>query len=443
MFKNYLKLAVKVLGRRKFFTFISLFGISFTLMVLMVIMAFMDTELGANAPMSKADRMVLVDRFEMKKQYYDTIYSIDSNLVGEVMIYDTTDVKTEPGGKSMSSSNPSHFIFTEHLSDVQPVERKTILLERPFDSYKEGRKYNLQGIYTDAEYWNILDFNFQAGTPINAEQVSSAASVAVVTDRFATEFFGSSANVLGKVVPISGRQFEVIGVVSRTRSSSEYTRADIYIPYTTADPREFEINQMMGGWRGIYLAPDEASVAALKDALDYTGRNIQLPPNVAKDYDQVRVYAYDMEEKYAWFVFRDEKVSNSLFYFRLALFSILGFFILIPTLNLINLNLSRMMERAPEIGVRKSFGANSTQVLVQFLFENVIVTLIGGAIGFVLALLVIYLINQSGALPDSVLAFNWRVFGLSFLLCLVFGVLSGMLPAWRMSRMHIVKGLHS
>jgi putative ABC transport system permease protein len=77
------------------------------------------------------------------------------------------------------------------------------------------------------------------------------------------------------------------------------------------------------------------------------------------------------------------------------------------------------------------------------LFENVIITFIGGAIGFVLALLVIYFINESGALPDSILAFNWRVFGLSFLLCLVFGVLSGMLPAWRMSRMHIVKGLHS
>ncbi|MEO0628566.1 MAG: hypothetical protein AAFY91_16335, partial [Bacteroidota bacterium] len=58
MLLNYLKLAIKVLGRNKMYTAITLFGISFTLMVLMIILALYDSELGANTPMSKADRMI-------------------------------------------------------------------------------------------------------------------------------------------------------------------------------------------------------------------------------------------------------------------------------------------------------------------------------------------------------------------------------------------------
>ena len=101
----------------------------------------------------------------------------------------------------------------------------------------------------------------------------------------------------------------------------------------------------------------------------------------------------------------------------------------------------RMLERAGEIGVRKSFGASSGQILMQFLFENVVITLLGGLIGLVLAWGLIHLINSSGALPTTTLAFSWRVFGFSFALALAFGLLSGLLPAWRMSKLQIVSGL--
>ena len=57
-------------------------------------------------------------------------------------------------------------------------------------------------------------------------------------------------------------------------------------------------------------------------------------------------------------------------------------FITLPTMNLVSINLSRIMERASEIGVRKAFGASSRTLVGQFVMENVVLTVIGGAIGF-------------------------------------------------------------
>ena len=60
---------------------------------------------------------------------------------------------------------------------------------------------------------------------------------------------------------------------------------------------------------------------------------------------------------------------------------------LLPTVNLININVSRIMERASEIGVRKAFGASSRTLVGQFIVENLILTLVGGAVGFGLSAL--------------------------------------------------------
>ena len=70
MLMNYWKIALKVLGRRKFFTFISLFGISFTLMVLMVVSAFLDNALAPGAPETRLDRTLHVARMKMSGDHY-------------------------------------------------------------------------------------------------------------------------------------------------------------------------------------------------------------------------------------------------------------------------------------------------------------------------------------------------------------------------------------
>jgi putative ABC transport system permease protein len=116
-------------------------------------------------------------------------------------------------------------------------------------------------------------------------------------------------------------------------------------------------------------------------------------------------------------------------------------FMLLPTINLININVSRIIERASEIGVRKSFGASSLTLVGQFVVENLILTFIGGIVGFILSFLVLDLLSASNLIPYAVFHMNFRIFLYGMGLILLFGVISGVYPAWKMSRMHPVNAL--
>ena len=114
---------------------------------------------------------------------------------------------------------------------------------------------------------------------------------------------------------------------------------------------------------------------------------------------------------------------------------------LLPAVNLMNLNTSRIMERASEIGVRKAFGASSRALVAQFVIENVVLTLVGAAIGFVLSAWLLTAINASGVIQYAALHLNYRIFAWGVALAIAFGLLSGVYPAWRMSRLHPVQAL--
>jgi putative ABC transport system permease protein len=116
-------------------------------------------------------------------------------------------------------------------------------------------------------------------------------------------------------------------------------------------------------------------------------------------------------------------------------------FLLLPTLNLVNINISRIIERSSEIGVRKAFGASSRTLVFQFIVENIILTFLGGAIGIVLSVVLINIFNNSDIAPDINLYVNGTVLFYTVLACFVFGALSGVYPAWRMSRMQVVNAL--
>lgn len=120
----------------------------------------------------------------------------------------------------------------------------------------------------------------------------------------------------------------------------------------------------------------------------------------------------------------------------IALFVALGaLFMVLPAVNLANLAISRALERAAEIGVRKAFGASGRQLIGQLLFENFILTLIGGVISVPLTALTLALVNRAGLLEYADFGINVRVLLWGLLAAIVFSVLSGLYPAWRLSRL--------
>ncbi|MCD4729638.1 MAG: FtsX-like permease family protein, partial [Bacteroidales bacterium] len=99
-------------------------------------------------------------------------------------------------------------------------------------------------------------------------------------------------------------------------------------------------------------------------------------------------------------------------------------------------------ERSEEVGIRKGFGGTRNSIFKQFIFENVFITTIGGAIALLLSFLILFLINESQILQGCYIKIN----GLAFIICiviwLVLSFLSGVLPAMRISKIPVISALH-
>ncbi|MEM9884566.1 MAG: FtsX-like permease family protein [Bacteroidota bacterium] len=440
MFSNYFKLALKVLGRRKFFTFVSLFGISFTLMVLMLLTSFLDAQLGANKPLTKKDRMVFYDRGVKKKMVLDTIWEIDSTLLDGRMVYDST-MQTEERQSSYSSSSVGWYLLNEYLRDLDNVENYSFYSAgHTFDFFLNSKKMNLSGNHTDANFWQVYDYEFVEGRPFLKQQVDNQAQVAIINIKTAEAFFGQSTGVVGKTINLEGKNYEVLGVVKRPITAISALNSDVFLPITHMNPRRFEGQDFLGPFESVFLAYEANQKEDIIAELERIGDDMPMPK--PEEYNVLIITGKTFEQGYATEIIGyDEEPKKAKRLMILILSGLLALFILIPTLNLINLNISRILERSDEIGVRKAFGATAKHILTQFVFENVILTLIGGAIGLVFALIALRIFNSSKALGDVVLHFDTTVFLYSLLICLIFGVLSGIIPAFRMSRMNIISAL--
>ncbi|WP_367393009.1 ABC transporter permease [Lewinella sp. LCG006] len=441
MLRNYFKLALKVLGRNKFFTGISLFGISFTLLILMVITAFYDAEFGKNPPLSEKGKMVIINRLQQELVRPDTTWTIDSTLVDGLMTYDST-YEIGEAVNSTSISNPSYKFLDDYLRDLDGVSQYTFFSPgHDFNVFLENRKISVAAIYTDDPYWEIFDFHFTNGAPFGASHLRDASQVAVMTSKLAREYFGDEEKAINQEIEIGNRSYRVIGLVENAHTTSPMVAADIFLPLSTMEDQDLEGQDFLGNFNAVYLAENSRQMPLIKSQITSKVATIAMPN--PEEYNRMKIIPINFGEWYASEIVNQDDPAKGLQRIRLVFGLLLLFFILLPTLNLINMNLSRIMEREAEIGVRKAFGAYSGTILYQFVFENIIITFIGGIIGMVLAVLVLYLINDSQILPEITLGFNMRVFFYSIFICLGFGILSGLLPAWKVSRLQIADVLKS
>ena len=191
----------------------------------------------------------------------------------------------------------------------------------------------------------------------------------------------------------------------------------------------------MGNYSAILLAKNTGDVPEMKKEYESLVAKLPIP---GKEWDHIYSHADSYVESYV----RSGNEKQSGMMYAIATITLFALFVmLLPTLNLVNVNITRIMERSSEIGVRKAFGASSKTLVYQFIVENLILTFIGGVIGVVLSILVMYFINDAALIANLTLRLNFSVLGYALLTCLFFGLLSGVYPAWRMSKLNIVTAL--
>ena len=406
MLKNYFKIAIAVLRRRKFFTFISLFGISFTLTILLVLTAFLDKIAGDSYPDRKRDRSLYISRIQQKS-------------------------------KNGQNSGTMSFYYLDHYVRTlkTPVKLGISSMFSGTNTYVNNKKIAVSYKYTNNDYWDIMDYDFIEGKTFSRQQLANADKVAVISEDMKKQYFGDMPSVVGKYIEADNVKYRVTGVVKNVPITSYMTYSDIYLPYTVSKSDVTKGKGYQGGFYGILLADSKNDVQRMHD--EYEGLVKRLPME-SKEFYKISSHADPYIVSYVD-TGNDDLSGVTIVLTAIGIFTLLV--TLLPTLNLVNINITRIMERSSEIGVRKAFGASSGTLVYQFIVENIILTLLGGLIGIVLSFIAIQVLNSMNLIPNLILSINFTVLAIGLLICFFFGLLSGVYPAWRMSKLNVVTAL--
>jgi putative ABC transport system permease protein len=339
---------------------------------------------------------------------------------------------------STSISAAGFYFLNEYVKKLKAPEKIGIISNGiTTNTYVNNRKLQLELKYTDEVIWEIYNHDFVEGKPFNAANIANNEYVAVITEETRDDYFGRNQKVVGQTLITDNTPYKVIGVVKNIPDFPPDPAADIFVPYNTSK-LDLKQRRFLGGYNALLLAQNKKDMSKVRQEFKDMMSKIVVPAD--HDYALLESWAFSQKEVISQIATRDADENGVLIFFSLLVGGML-MFMLLPTLNLVNINVSRIMERASEIGVRKAFGATSGTLAIQFIVENIILTFIGGLIGLGFAFIILKLIQNMDLVSYTQFTINFKVFLIAILLCVVFGFLSGVLPAIRMSKMQVVNAI--
>ncbi|WP_028102889.1 ABC transporter permease [Pseudoduganella violaceinigra] len=408
MLKNYMRMAWNVARRRKLFTAINLACIVITLVVLLVVTAL------------------------LQEAFYPVGVEHRSSRFVEVYVIDATNTK----GTSTSTSPLGYKVIEKYLKPLSGLEAVSAVSGVQTASViKDGNIIAVQTRHVDAEYWRILDFKLLAGRLPSTDDDEQGRMVTVLARPMALKLFGDAAP-LGRKVESGGQTFTVIGVVEPALALNAY--ADMWMPITTYPSTQYQ-HQMTGNFFALLLARSPDDLPGIRQRVAQVAKEIRFKDKL--EYDIVYLWADSKLDIFARTLTSSRELDSGSGKVVAVIAGVMILFMLLPALNLVNLNMGRILERSTEIGVRKAFGASNGQLVMQLVLENVLLCLAGGLFALLGAQGVLLWLEAYGPMPYLKVSLNLAVFGWGLLLTIVFGVLSGVIPAWKMARLDPVYAL--
>jgi len=284
-----------------------------------------------------------------------------------------------------------------------------------------GNSYQASIVATASGYENIFNHTIAEGRFLTAEDVDNYRKVVVLGSTVVSELFGNQ-NPLGKKIIIQMGQrrfiFEVVGILE-SKGQVMFLNFDnqVYIPVTTM------MKRMTGSkYVSSYTAQAIDSGEAIK----------QVEFLLSKKLDDPDLYNVTSQEEILETV---QQVSSTMI-FMLA--GIAGISLLVGGIGIMNIMLVSVTERTREIGTRKALGAKKKDILIQFLIEALVMSVVGGFVGLILGWVVSVLVSRYGGWPPTLSMFS-VVIGIGFSSAV--GLIFGIYPAMKAAKLSPVEAL--
>ncbi len=303
--------------------------------------------------------------------------------------------------------------------------------QRLFYAGQRTKPIRIQG--TGAQYPEVSTIALTAGRYFTQGEIDRRRNVIVIGDTVYKALF-AGRDAIGKTIRVGLAQYDVVGVLDKLPSPGGFdTGVDdvAFVPYT-AYQKQFGVrsNQGRGEIRSIMIAavPREGvdRAVAMREVEEIMRIRHGLRLDQPNDFDLVTQDAILA----LW-----DQISQATFF---ALVIISSIALMVGGIGVMAIMTISVTERTREIGVRKALGARRVEILWQFLFEAVFVTSLGGIIGIALGTAIGVTIHFVSGFPISL---PWWSFAIGMGFSAGIGVLFGMIPAVRASRMDPIEAL--
>lgn len=297
--------------------------------------------------------------------------------------------------------------------------------------FVKGKIFPTEVAFVNHDYFNVNDFDFVAGRPFSQEETWNVAKTAVISEKVAKRYFNTKS-ALGEQMSVQGNTYTVIGVVKDySLFSTTKEVVNIWLPYST--------NKFIPSGETVYnidiLFPPHVPKEEFKQDLVFALKMFY--KNMGHDLDLSVDKVLTLKEQ------RLARYGNAGLYIGVGV--TIALLLLIPAINIITLSESSTQNRIAELAVRRACGASKLSIFNLILFENLIVV----GVGFLIGLLCVYPVvsciesmffrSMADGTNTTLLVSTGGVCNILIviLLCMVFSLISGGIPAYMITKQNI------
>ncbi|MFW2475906.1 MAG: ABC transporter permease [Sediminibacterium sp.] len=404
MFKNYLRTALRSLFKNRFYTAINIFSLTVGLSCCVLITLYIAHETSYDKFHSKGNRIARV--------------IMEYSFGGSVTTGNFTSTKVLPAFKKQ---------FPQIEEGVRMIQYERVI------SYEDKLFSEKKVMFADSTFFDLFDFKMAQGNP---KAALSGLNKIILTKTAAYKYF-TNTDPVGKILYVGSNRipYEVTGIMEDIPSNSQM-RFDMLASFSS-----LEANQDRTYWNANYT-----TYLLMRSPDDIKTVEAKIPGFIKEEMkDQGSVYlTYFLEPLFNIHLLSpyDSFEPNNNIQYIYIITGVALLILLIACFTYINLNTARSLERAKEVGIRKTVGASFKQIFVQFMGESVILTVIATLLTVVIVWLVLPLFNQLTDKEIPLSLFYSKTILLALLgSMLVIIFLSGSYPALVVSRFQPIKVL--